>query len=64
MPPSPPVGEEGWGEAGAAPAILFVPGLGAHQLMHGQADFLPAVPDGDAAYTKIRPLRKSLHLSF
>ena len=39
MPPSPPVGGEGWGEAGAAPATLFVPVPGAHQLVHVEADF-------------------------
>ena len=49
MPPSPPVGGEGWGEAGVAPVTLFVPVPGAHQPVHGEADFLPMAPDGDAA---------------
>ena len=48
MPPSPPVGGEGWGEA-AAP--LFVPVLGARQLVRGETDFLPVAPAGDAALT-------------
>ena len=39
MTPSPPVGGEGWGEAGAAPATLLVPLPGAHQLVHVEADF-------------------------
>ena len=36
MPPSPPVGGEGWGEAAAT---LFVPVLGARQLVRDETDF-------------------------
>ena len=39
MPPSPPVGGEGWGEAGVAPVTPLVPEIGAHQPVHVAAVF-------------------------
>ena len=42
---------KGWGEAAPVPPTRFVPVIDAHQLVRGETDFLPAVPDCAAAYT-------------